>query len=530
MTTKKHFLGIDFGTSSCSVAVVSDGKVEVIRDEGSNSSLPAYVAFTETGGRLIGKRAKEQVTLNSKNTVFGVKRLIGLRPDKALDETKSLLLPFSTVDDSKNFKIRVSSGQQPLLPEQVAAMMISELKKMADSFVGSDIIDGVITVPTSFNSYQRQAIKDAGVIAGFKRITLLNEPTAVAIDYSEALSANKSERILVLDFGAGHLSATVAVVEKGSVHIEGSSVAKFGTMDIDRMLICHCLDDHPFDKKEIINSNTKAIERLRSTCESNKNFIAYDKALKLKLESFHKEQDLNVCLCQPSMFDEVSNKVSNLLKVTVNCALDKSLSRNQQLDKVFLLGGGTKISFLKKVFESTLKNVIQAHEWDVSPDRVVRGAALYAANIVKDHTVSDVIIKDRLHRAISIYHDTKKTQMQIFSPGFSLPSNTYVWQDSHSNIYERIDDSLFVTVGKGNGAVYYKIDDSGILSFACATNQPHLYFLKYDIDSYIRHERDLQLKQQKEEKRCDLITTLENDCYRLKDVIVKLPSVFCTVE
>ena len=532
MASKKPCVGIDFGTSSCRAAIVLDGNVEVLENEFDNSSIPSYVAFTETGGRLVGERAKEQIVLNSKNTFFGIKRLIGLRSDKVRDEVKNLYLPPNTFNDGKGFEITASQCTQNFSPEQIAAMIISKMKDLADDKLKVPVSNAVITVPSNFNSYQRQAIKDAGIVAGFKSIRLLNEPTAAAVDYSETLSANDSQTILVLDFGAGQLSATVANVKNGSVQVQGSSVARFGSMDIDAMLMKHCFHNMKVGNTEVY-SNTKAIERLRSSCESNRSCIMDLPQFKINLECFHEDRNYEFSFSDSDVIDQITEKFQKLVKQTVSRALQKSFTTMKKsitvFDKVLLLGGCSKFPLLKKLVENVVTNMCQVKTWDVTPDRVVRGAALYAANLMEDHTVTEIRVEDRLHREISAWKSFVNKNEIIVKENAYLKSNHTFSCYLGFKLQEKSDDDCYTTVGEGYGSLVLSFDDSATLhverkyKYLGNLAYSNLYFDSYHVERYIDAERNFKRKELDDNKKLDLLFSLENEGYRLKQELQKIP-------
>merc|ERR1711963_983510 len=176
-------IGIDLGTTYSCVAVMENGKVNVIINEQGNRITPSYVAFTETGERLIGDAAKNQMTSNPKNTVFDAKRLIGREwSDKSI-QADAKYLPFQLSNRNNKPVISVMSGQdsKTLTPEEISSMILTKMKQTAEDYIGKNVSKAVVTVPAYFNDAQRAATKDAGVIAGLDIIRIINEPTAAAI-------------------------------------------------------------------------------------------------------------------------------------------------------------------------------------------------------------------------------------------------------------------------------------------------------------------------------------------------------------
>jgi heat shock protein 5 len=175
-------IGIDLGTTYSCVAVMKNGKVEIIANDQGNLITPSYVAFTENGERLVGDGAKNQATMNPENTIFDVKRLIGREfSDKTVQEDKKLL-PYKIVSDKNKPRIRIVQGstENNLSPEEVSAMILQKMKSIAEAYLGQKVTKAVVTVPAYFNDAQKQATRDAGTIAGLDVVRIIAEPTAAS--------------------------------------------------------------------------------------------------------------------------------------------------------------------------------------------------------------------------------------------------------------------------------------------------------------------------------------------------------------
>eukprot|EP00978_Attheya_sp_CCMP212_P031369 scaffold118233_cov50-Attheya_sp.AAC.1 len=195
-------IGIDLGTTYSCVGVFKNGKVEIIANDQGNRITPSYVAFMEGGERLVGDAAKNQATINPENTVFDVKRLIGRNySDKSVQADKKLV-PYDIVSDNNKPMVEVTVGgvKSKYAPEEVSAMILQKMKQTAETFLGKEINNAVVTVPAYFNDAQRQATKDAGTIAGLKVERIINEPTAAAIAYGMDKKGGEAN-VLVFDLG-----------------------------------------------------------------------------------------------------------------------------------------------------------------------------------------------------------------------------------------------------------------------------------------------------------------------------------------
>lgn len=202
MSRKNPVIGIDLGTTYSCVGFFEHNSVTIISNEQGNRITPSYVAFTETE-RLIGEAAKNQVTLNSKNTVHDAKRLIGRRFDEESVNraTKSFSYNIINSNGKPMIDVEYKGEQQTYSPEQIASMVLQKMKKIAEDYLGQAVKDAVITVPAYFNDAQRTATKDAGTIAGLNVLRIINEPTAAAIAYGLQKKSDKEQNILVYDLG-----------------------------------------------------------------------------------------------------------------------------------------------------------------------------------------------------------------------------------------------------------------------------------------------------------------------------------------
>lgn len=196
-------IGIDLGTCMSAVGVWQNGRVEVIANDQGNRTTPSYVAFTETE-RLVGDSARNQAAMNAKNTIYDAKRLIGRKFDDPVIQADMRLWSFDVADDGQNrpkIKANYMGEDKTFYPEEISAMVLGKMKDVAEAYLGEKVTDAVITCPAYFNDAQRQATKDAGMIAGLNVLRIVNEPTAAAIAYGLDKKRDKEENVLIFDIG-----------------------------------------------------------------------------------------------------------------------------------------------------------------------------------------------------------------------------------------------------------------------------------------------------------------------------------------
>jgi molecular chaperone DnaK len=383
-------IGIDLGTTNSAVAYMVAGKPEVIPNAEGNRTTPSVVAVNKKGERLVGQVAQRQSVTNSKNTIYGVKRLIG-RSFNDKDVQKDIeIVPFDIV--RKGDGVAVKMDDKDYSPEEVSAMILSKLKADAEAFLGEKVTEAVITVPAYFNDSQRQATKDAGKIAGLEVKRIINEPTAAALAYG--LDSKKEEQIVVFDLGGGTFDVSVLELGDGVFEVKSTNGdTHLGGEDFDNRIVQHFLE--VFKKNEGIDlkSDKAAMQRFKDEAEKAKKELSSKKETEINLPFITADADgpkhFEYTLTRAKLEELVADLIDRVEGPVEKALKDAKLSV-KDIDEIVLVGGMTRmpavVEKVKKLFgKEPLKGV--------NPDEVVAvGAAIQGGVLAGD--VKDVLLLD----------------------------------------------------------------------------------------------------------------------------------------
>ena len=338
-------IGIDLGTTYSCVGVWQNNKVEIIANDQGNRTTPSYVSFNGSE-RLIGDPAKSQCALNPTNTVFDAKRLIGRSFTDASIQKDMVHWPFKVTED-KNGKPLINveyNGELKMFkPEDISAMVLTKMKDIAESYLGHTVKHAVITVPAYFNDAQRQATKDAGVIAGLTVRRIINEPTAAAIAYGLDKNLPNDQHILVFDLGGGTFDVSVLTLNDGIFEVKATSGdTHLGGEDFDNLMVEYCVAEFKRTTKSDVSQNERSLRRLRTACERAKRTLSSSTVASIEIDSLIDGKDCNLQItrakfenmCLP-LFKKCIEPVETALKIA-------KLGKNQ-IHEVVLVGGSTRI-------------------------------------------------------------------------------------------------------------------------------------------------------------------------------------------
>lgn len=389
-----NVIGIDLGTTYSCVGLMKSGRVEILANDQGNRITPSWVAFTDEE-RLVGDAAKNQFASNPTNTIYDVKRLIGRKfndPDVQRDVKH---FPFKVINQDGNPKVQVvvKGEKRSFSPEEISAMVLGKMKEIAEAYLDNKKVkNAVVTVPAYFNDAQRQATKDAGVIAGLNVLRIVNEPTAAAIAYG--LDRKDGERqIIVYDLGGGTFDVSLLSIDQGVFEVLATAGdTHLGGEDFDQRIITHFTK--LFNKKHNveITKDLKTMGKLKREVEKAKRILSSQMSVRIEIEAFHQGKDFSETLTR-AKFEELNlDLFKKTLKPVENVLKDAKVSKDE-VDDIVLVGGSTRIPKVQELLEEHFKG--KKASKGINPDEAVAyGAAVQGGVLSGETGTEDLVLMD----------------------------------------------------------------------------------------------------------------------------------------
>lgn len=381
-------IGIDLGTTNSCVAIMENGEPKVLTNQEGARTTPSIVGFAKDGERIVGQVAKRQAVTNPENTIYSAKRFIGRSYNEVQEEIKRIPYKVAAADKGVNFDIR---GEK-FTPEQISAIVLQKLKKVAEDYLGHEVTEAVITVPAYFNDAQRQATKDAGRIAGLDVKRIINEPTAAALAYG--LDKKKDQKIAIYDFGGGTFDISILEVGDNVVEVKSTNGdTHLGGDDFDQAILNWLIEEFKKENGVDLSKDKMALQRLREGAEKAKIELSSAMETEINLPFITADASGPKHLAMKLSRSKFEALVETLIKRSIEpCkkAVQDSGFTIDQIDEVVLVGGSTRVPAIQKAVKDFFR---KEPNRSVNPDEVVAVGAAVQGGVLAGE-VKDVLLLD----------------------------------------------------------------------------------------------------------------------------------------
>ncbi|OCK84931.1 heat shock protein-like protein 70 [Lepidopterella palustris CBS 459.81] len=383
-------IGIDLGTTYSCVGIFRDDRIEIIANDQGNPT-PSFVAFTDSE-RLIGDSAKNQVAMNPANTVFDAKRLIGRKFQDPEVQADMKHFPFKVIEKAGKPVIQVEfkGEQKTFTPEEISSMVLVKMRETAESYLGGTVNNAVVTVPAYFNDSQRQATKDAGLIAGLNVLRIINEPTAAAIAYGLDKKASGERNVMIFDLGGGTFDVSLLTIEEGIFEVKSTAGD-----DFDNRLVNHFTNEFKRKHKKDLTTNARALRRLRTACERAKRTLSSSAQTSIEIDSLYEGIDFYTSITR-ARFEELCQDLFRSTMEPVERVLRDAKIDKSSVHEIVLVGGSTRIPKIQKMVSDFFNG--KEPNKSINPDEAVAyGAAVQAAILSGDtssKSTSEILLLD----------------------------------------------------------------------------------------------------------------------------------------
>ena len=523
-------LGIDLGTTKCCIGIILSGRVTILENEDHEKLTPSCVAFSAEG-RMFGNRGKGQLSLNPQATCYGVKRLLGQEFDNITNS--KYLYNMSSENGKAALSLKIDDCDEIFYPEQVAAMLITKMRTMAETRFNCGIYNAVITVPSHFTSAQRMATINAGKIAGINVLGLVNSTTAIALAYRDHLGSNViNQTVYVLDFGGGFVDISVVSITDAGIKTHAVFGKDFGGYDIDIILLEYFLNDFENQHRVSLTCNPKAVARLRLACEKVKHTLSLLPYASLTVDCLHDGLDYELKINRETFEKLCMEPVSTVLntlfrRVTCFCS-DKDILN---MEGIIIVGGSSRMPLVQKIVQESVScRIIRSVNVD---EDIAYGATMKAALLDHDNSVEDVFVSEVYPNNIS-YINRDGDDVCLFPSNCSIPHSItcenlemghskLILKENLSGGNSRVVASLELET---NNEITVHIDASGIMTlkksgYSKLNNcYPCNWLSSFLLQNMCERETSFKADDAAQIKRQKAMNLLEKYCYKKKELVL----------